>query len=69
MKTAEIQARLEACSMEALPAELAAWEGDSRSTVQKLLERYRKKQAAYEKELARTEVMKKCMENIPLSVA
>ena len=59
MKTAEIQARLEACSMEALTAELAAWEGDSRSTVQKLLERYRKKQAAYEKELARTEVMKK----------
>lgn len=59
MKTAEIKAILDGTEVTALPEAVKQFEADERSTVQAMLERYRKKYAAYEKELERTEQMKK----------
>ncbi len=59
MKTAEIKAILEQAEITELPQIIEAFAADERSTVQKLLSSHRKKAEAYEKELLRTEQMKK----------
>lgn len=59
MKTAEIKAILEQTEITKLPQVIESFAADERSTVQKMLTSYRKKIDAYEKELLRTEQMKK----------
>lgn len=57
-KIGEIKAAFEACREEELSAFIHNYERDERSGVRSLVERARRKLAAYEKELARTEQMK-----------
>ena len=59
MKTADIKAILEQTEITKLPQVIENFASDERSTVQKMLASYQKKVAAYEKELLRTEEMKK----------
>ncbi len=59
MKAADIKVILEQTEITKLPQVIESFGADERSTVQKLLATYRKKVTAYEKELLRTEEMKK----------
>ena len=59
MKTADIKAILEQTEITKLPQVIETFASDERSTVQKMLASYQKKVVAYEKELLRTEEMKK----------
>lgn len=54
-----IRQKLQAATMEELPVLLHAYETDSRTGVQKEVERARKRILDYEKELARTDALKK----------
>lgn len=58
MKTDEIKQMLESTPIENLEQVIESFSTDSRKSVQKLLESFRKKKRAYEDELIRTEQMK-----------
>ena len=51
----EIKEILSRCSIDALPAQLKQWEGDSRKGVQNVLTSFRKKYERHLQELARLE--------------
>ena len=57
-KIGEIKAELQALQPEEYDAFFEKYKDDTRNGVRKLLEQLHKKEAAYQKELARTEAMK-----------
>ena len=63
-KIGEIKAELQALQPEEYDAFFEKYKDDTRNGVRKLLEQLHKKEAAYQKELARTEAMKASLQEV-----